>query len=68
MIDGARKNKQLSCRKKKYITLFKGFSDGLDSGGSVIKNLLAMWETWVQSLGWEDPVEEGMAIRSSILA
>ena len=27
-----------------------------------------MWETWVWSLGWEDPPEEGMAIRSSILA
>ena len=33
------------------------------------KNLPAMWETWVQSLGWEDPLEEeGMAIHSSILA
>jgi len=27
-----------------------------------------MWETWVQSLGWEDPLEEGMATYSSILA
>jgi len=27
-----------------------------------------MWETWVQSLGWEDPLEEGMATCSSILA
>ena len=34
----------------------------------VVKNLLAMWETWVQSLGWEDPLEEGMATHSSILA
>ena len=33
----------------------------------MIKNLLAMWETWVQSLGWEDPLEEGMANHSSIL-
>ena len=32
------------------------------------KSLLAMWETWVQSLGWEDPREEEMAIHSSILA
>ena len=31
------------------------------------KNLPAMWETWVQSLGWEDPPEEGMATHSSIL-
>ena len=27
-----------------------------------------MWETWVQSLGWEDPLEEGMATHCSILA
>ena len=27
-----------------------------------------MWETWVLSLGWEDPLEEGMATQSSILA
>ena len=32
------------------------------------KNLPAMWETWVQSLGQEDPLEEDMAIQSSILA
>ena len=35
-------------------------------GGSVVKNLPAMQETWVQSLGWEDLLEEGMAIHSSI--
>ena len=34
----------------------------------MVKNLPAVWETWVQSLGWEDPLEEGMANRSSILA
>ena len=33
-----------------------------------VKNLLAMWETWVCSLGWEDPLEMGMATLSSILA
>ena len=27
-----------------------------------------MWETWVRSLGWEDPLEEAMATHSSILA
>ena len=27
-----------------------------------------MWETWVQSLGWEDPLEKGKATHSSILA
>ena len=33
-----------------------------------VKDLPAMWETWVQSLGWEDPLEEGMATPSSTLA
>ena len=34
----------------------------------MVKNLPAMPETRVQSLGWEDPLEEGMATHSSILA
>ena len=34
----------------------------------VVKNLPATWETWVRSLGWEDPLEEDMATHSSILA
>ena len=33
-----------------------------------LKNPPAMWETWVQSLGWEDPLEKGTATYSSILA
>ena len=33
----------------------------------IVKNLPAMKETWVRSLGWEDPLEEGMATYSSIL-
>ena len=33
-----------------------------------VKNPPAMWETWVQFLGWEDPLEEGMATYSCILA
>jgi len=33
-----------------------------------VKNPSAIWETWVQSLGWEDPLEEGMTTHSSILA
>ena len=38
------------------------------SGGSVVKNLPAKQEMWVQSLGWEDPLEKEMATHSSILA
>ena len=34
----------------------------------MVKNPLAMQETWVQALGWEDLLEEGMAAHSSILA
>ena len=34
----------------------------------IVKNLPAMQETWVWSLGWEDPLEKGMATHSSILA
>ena len=33
-----------------------------------VKHLPAMWETWVQSLGWEDLLEKEMATHSSILA
>ena len=33
-----------------------------------VKNLPAMWETWVQSLGQEDPLEKEMATHSSIVA
>ena len=34
----------------------------------MVKNLPAMWETWVRSLSWDDPLEERMATQSSILA
>ena len=34
----------------------------------LVNNLPAVWETWVQTLGWEDPLEEEMAMDSSILA
>ena len=44
-------------------TLFKGAS----LVAQLVKNLPAMEETWVQFLGWEDPLEEGMATHSSIL-
>ena len=42
-----------------------GFPGG---SGGMVKNLTAMWETWVRSLGQEDPLEKGMATHSSILA
>ena len=37
-------------------------------GAQLVKNLPARQETWIQSLGWEDPLEKGKATHSSILA
>ena len=34
----------------------------------LVKNLSAMWETWVRSLGWEDPLENGKGTHSSVPA
>jgi len=34
----------------------------------MVKNPPAVWEPWVQSLGWEDPLEKEMATHSSVLA
>ena len=41
--------------------------DGASLVAQLVKNLPEMWETWVQSLGWEDPLEKGKATHSSIL-
>ena len=42
--------------------------NGKEFFGSAGKELPAMGETWFRSLGWEDPLEKGMATQSSILA
>ena len=44
------------------------YSVGASLVVQTVKNLPAMQETWVQSLGWEDPLEKEMATHSSILA
>jgi len=41
---------------------------GVSLGAQMVKNLPAMWDTWVLSLDWEDPLEEGMTTHSSIFA
>jgi len=41
---------------------------GISLVAQIVKSLPAMWETWVQSLGWEDPLDKEMATQSSILA
>ena len=42
-------------------------SCGASLVAQLVKNLSAVWETWVRSLGWEDPLEKGKATYSSIL-
>ena len=61
------------CMWPDYISLLFFFFSSLECvwdfpGGPVVKNLPAMQETWVWSLGWEDSLEEGMATHSSTLA
>ena len=41
---------------------------GASLAAQMVKNLPSMQGTWVRSLGWEDPLEKGMATHSSILA
>jgi len=54
-------NHLIFCRSLLLLpSIFPGDSDGKESP--------AMWDTWVQSLGWEGPLEEGMATHTSILA
>ena len=55
-------------RKKKNQELCFTYHSVLFPGGSDCKEPPAMWETWVWSLGREDPLEKGMATHSSILA
>ena len=58
----------------KYLDIYRKFKKKLRYAkwaslvAHLVKNLPAMWETWVQSLGWEDPMEKGKATHSSILA
>ena len=52
-----------------HMEIQEGCSDNRASlVAQMVKNLPAMQETWVQSLGWEDPLEKGMATHSTILA
>ena len=41
---------------------------GTSVTAQLVKNPPAMWETWVQSMVWKDPLEKGKATHSSILA
>ena len=50
----------------KIVLTLGSYGDSLVA--QMIENPSAMWETWVESLGWEDPLEKGTAIHSRILA
>ena len=50
------------------IPVFKEKTCGTSLVAQMLKNLPAMWVTWVQSLGQEDSLEKGMATHSSVLA
>ena len=50
------------------LNLRRGDCTGASLVAQRLKHLPAMWETWVRSLGWEDPLEKEMAAYSSILA
>ena len=51
-----------------FIYLTSVLLTGLSLVAQSVKNLPAVQETWVQSLGWEDPLKKEMATHSSILA
>ena len=51
-----------------YFFFFLYFLTGASLVAQRLKRLPAMQETWVQSLGWEDPLKKGMATHSNILA
>ena len=60
-----KQNKNKDTKNEQYPGLISEWASMADQ---IVKNLPAMQDTWVPSLGWEDPLEEGKATRSSILA
>ena len=55
------------------VLMTRGIRQGLECPWAslvarTVKNPPAVWETWVPALGWEDPLQRGMATHSSILA
>ena len=49
-------------------SLFVAFGTWASLMAQLVKNPLAIWESWVRSLGWEDPLEKGKASHSGIMA
>ena len=57
-----------NCREANVLTLEVLQRERTSRVAQMVKHLPTMWETRVQSLGWEDPLEKEMATHSSILA
>ena len=55
-------------KKKKNHSENKALHVEIAFVAQLVKNLPTMWETWVRSLGWENPLEKGKVTHSSILA
>jgi len=55
-------------RRRAYIQKLLRRWDSASLVAQTVKNLPAIWETWIQSLGQEDPLEVGMTTHSNILA
>ena len=68
LVDGAGRHSCYYNRLVRDAPLIRRHLDKTQNGGSMVKNLLAMQEIWVQSLGWEDPLEKEMATHSNNLA
>ena len=64
-LDSILKSRDISLPTKICLCLSCGFSRRASLVAQLVKNPPAMWETWVQSLSWEDALEKGMAIYSS---
>ena len=60
-----KQNKNKDTKNEQYPGLISEWASMADQ---IVKNLPAMQDTWVPSLGWEDPLEEGMKTHSSIRA
>ena len=57
-----------ACQASLYITNSRNLLKLMSIVDQLVKNLPALWDIWIQSLGWEDPLEKGKATHSSILA
>ena len=66
-LDSGHLNAVMWCLTVVLTSSFRMTCEGFPAG-SVVKSLPAMQETWVPSLGWEDPLEKEMATHSSLLA